>query len=195
MSRTLRHRALSGLALCALLTASVLTGTVSGGTAAALAGGSGMPALVVLVRHAEKAASSTGDPPLTKAGRERARALVVALKDTAIDAIITSEAKRTRETAEPLAQARGLTPTVVSRDTGGRPDHAAAVAAEVRRHAGGVVVVVGHSDTVPLIIEALGGPRFPEISSGEFSNLFLLVPGPAGARLVRAHYGAPDPGS
>jgi len=155
----------------------------------------GMPALVVLVRHAEKAASPQDDPPLTKAGKERARALVDALKDTKVTAIITSDAQRTRETAQPLAEALGLKPVVVGLGRSGARAHADAVAAELRRLAGGVVVVVDHSDTIPLIIAALGGPHLPEISSKEYANFFLLTPGPSGARLVRARYGAPDGGS
>ena len=154
----------------------------------------GMPALVVLVRHAEKATSPKDDPPLTKAGKERARALVEALKDSKVTAIITSDAQRTRDTAQPLAEALGLTPKVVALGRSGPKAHAEAVAAELRRLAGGVVVVVDHSDTLPLIIAALGGPHIPEIASKEYANFFLLTPGPSGARLVRARYGAPDGG-
>ena len=161
----------------------------------ATAGDAGMPALVVLVRHAEKAANPKDDPPLTKAGQERARALVDALKDTRVTAIITSDAQRTRETAQPLAEALGLKPVVVGLGRAGAKAHAEAVAAELRRLAGGVVVVVDHSDTIPLIITALGGPRVPEIPSKNYADFFVLTPGPSGARLVRARYGAPDSGS
>lgn len=154
----------------------------------------GMPALVILVRHAEKAATPPDDPPLTKAGKERARALVEALKDTKVTAIVTSDAQRTRETAQPLAEALGLKPVVVGLGRSGAKAHADAVAAELRRLAGGVVVVVDHSDTIPLIIAALGGPHLPEISSKEYDHFFVLTPGPSGARLVRARYGAPDVG-
>jgi broad specificity phosphatase PhoE len=163
--------------------------------AAVAAGDAGMPALVILVRHAEKAANPKDDPPLTKAGKERARALVEALKDTRVTAIVTSDAQRTRETAQPLAEALGLKPVVVGLGRSGAKAHAEAVAAELRRLTGGVVVVVDHSDTIPLIIAALGGPHLPEISSKEYANFFLLSPGPSGARLVRARYGAPDGGS
>jgi len=155
------------------------------------AGDAGVPSLVVLVRHAEKADEPRSDPPLTKTGKKRARALAFALKDAGVTAIITSDRLRTRATAEPLAEARGLTPKVVDLGDGGVAAHVAAVAAEVRRRAGGVVVVVGHSDTIPAIIAALGGPRLPDIHGTEFGHLFLLVPGPGGARLVQASYGAP----
>jgi len=52
---------------------------------------------------------------------------------------------------------------------------------------------VGHSNTVPAIIEALGGPRMPDICESVYANLFILVPGAGEARLVRSRYGAADP--
>jgi broad specificity phosphatase PhoE len=153
----------------------------------------GQPRLVILVRHAEKAAEPPKNPPLTRAGEERAQALALALKDAGVTAIVTSDARRTRATAAPLARERRLTPTIVGLGSGGLADHVAAVAAEVRRHAGGVVLVVGHSDTIPSIIAALGGPRLRDIHHIEFGHLFLLVPeAGGGARLVQAAYGAPD---
>jgi len=153
-----------------------------------------LPRLVILVRHAEKAAEPPKDPPLTPAGEERARALARALKDAGVTAIVTSDARRTRTTAEPFARALHLTPAVVPVGGGSLADHVATVAAEVRGHAGGIVLVVGHSDTIPSIIAALGGPRLTDIPHTEFAHLFILVPeAGGGARLVQAAYGAPDP--
>jgi broad specificity phosphatase PhoE len=172
----------------------LLLATVPALAAAPPAEDKGMPALVVLVRHAEKAAEPADDPPLTPAGLERARALVPALKDAGVTAIIISDTLRSRATAEPLAQALGLLPIVVGSSGGDAASRAAAVAAEVRRHPDGVVVVVGHSNTIPAIVAALGGPRLPDIPDKEFSQLLLLRPAAGGARLVRARYGAKDPG-
>lgn len=178
----------------ALLVAA-MPGPAAAAASKAIASDAGMPALVVLVRHAEKAVNPKDDPPLTKAGQERARALVDALKDTKVTVIITSDAQRTRETAQPLAEALGLKPVVIGLGRSGAKSHADAVTAELRRQAGGVVVVVDHADTIPLIIAALGGPHVPEIASKEYADFFVLSPGPSGARLVHARYGAPDGGS
>jgi phosphohistidine phosphatase SixA len=169
---------------------------LAGSTGAApLAAGDRPPAMVVLVRHAEKAAEPEGDPPLTAAGRARAAALAEALDGAGVTAIVTSEALRTRETARPVAEARSLEPVAIGFGQGGLAAHVAAVAAEVRRHPGGVVLVVGHSNTIPLIIAALGGPSLPKIPESEYAHLFVLVPGPDGARLVQSSYGAPDGGA
>lgn len=150
--------------------------------------------VVVLVRHAEKAVVEAGnnDPPLSEAGQARARALLDELSGWRFDAVITTERQRTQATARPLMQAQGLTPEIVSLRHGAA--HADSVAAAVRRHAGHRVLVVGHSNTVPAIIHALGGPRLPDLCEPEFSNIFLVVLRPGADPLVaRRTYGAPDP--
>ena len=182
--------------VCILLAATVL---VAGPTPTAAQGTerTGAPSLVLLVRHAEKAAEPASDPPLTAAGVSRAQALAAALGDAGVTAIITTQLRRTRETAQPLATARGLTPEVVPISRGAIAAHVEAAVAAVRRHAGGVVLVVGHNNSVPAIIAALGGPRLPDICESVYANLFVLVPSGREARLVKSHYGAADsdPGS
>lgn len=172
-----------GLALFAAAALAAAQGTENGAEP---------PAMVILVRHAERAAEPHEDPPLTDAGRERARALVKALADAGVTAIVTSDRRRTRETAEPIARELGLRPTAIGRPESGLEGHVLAVASEVRRHPGGVVLVVGHTDTLPSIVRALGGPAIGEVTDGEFGNLFVMTRGAEGWRLVRGRYGAPD---
>jgi len=158
-------------------------------SAAQLAG----PSLVVLVRHAEKASATDPDPSLSDAGTARAEALVLAMSHAPPTAIMVSARKRTAETAAPLATKLGLTPQVMS--LGGPPaTHVAAVVTAVRR-ARGVVLVVGHSNTVPAIIKALGGPTLPDICDASYATLYVLQPARRGqpARLVVGQYGASDP--
>jgi len=153
----------------------------------------GQPAVVVLVRHAEKATAPADDPPLSETGLHRAAALADALEQTRIDAIVTTQYARTRDTAAPVAAERGLKPIIVQ--AGGDTEaHVQAVAAAVRaRRAGEAVLVVGHSNTVPAIIGALGGPRMPPLCDTEYANLFVLVLSQGGARLIRGQHGTPDP--
>jgi broad specificity phosphatase PhoE len=152
------------------------------------------PTVVVLVRHAEKAASPADDPGLTDAGRARAGALAEAVRDARVDAVITSHYERTRKTAEPVAAARRLEPIVLQAGTD-TVAHVREVAAAVQRQpAGGVVLVVGHTDTIPPIIAALGGPQLPDICDGQYARLFTLVLASGGsARLIQSTYGVPDP--
>jgi broad specificity phosphatase PhoE len=150
--------------------------------------------IVVLVRHAEKATSPENDPGLTDSGRARADALAEALRDARVDAVITSHYERTRKTAEPVAAARHLTPVLIRAGTD-TSAHVREVAAAVRSQAaGGLVLVVGHTNTIPPIIAALGGPQLPDICDGEYARLFTLVLPPGGPpRLIQSTYGAPDP--
>jgi broad specificity phosphatase PhoE len=149
---------------------------------------------VILVRHAEKADEGGKDPTLSAAGERRAQALAEALQDAGVTAVVTTELKRTQQTAGPLATRRRLTPEVVATRSDATPAHAEAVAEAVRRHKRGVVLVVGHSNTVPAIIGALGGPRLPQICDAEYGNLFVVtLDAPDGARLIRSKYGDPDP--
>lgn len=154
------------------------------------------PTVVYIVRHAEKAAEPRRDPGLTPAGESRAAALAEALAEARLTAIVTSQLRRTRETAAPLANATGLTPVVIRYRPGDSEAHGRAVADAIREQfPGGVVLVVGHSDTVPPIIRALGGPAMePLCAATEYASLFklLLVAG-APTAMERSSYGRPDP--
>jgi broad specificity phosphatase PhoE len=145
--------------------------------------------VVILVRHAEKAAVEGNDPPLSEAGQARARALAETLAGTRFQAVIATERQRTQLTAQPVAQAQGLTQEIV----GLSGAHVDSVAAAVRRHAGHTVLVVGHSNTVPRIVHALGGPRLRDLCEPEFSRLYVLIlKDGAEPRFEQRTYGAAD---
>ncbi|MDR7333514.1 histidine phosphatase family protein [Roseateles asaccharophilus] len=144
------------------------------------------PDLVILVRHAERATEPAGDPGLTPAGQQRAAALAQALAGLRVNAIVTTQYRRTRDTAAPLAQASGLQPLVVDAKAG----HVQAVADAVRAQTG-VVLVVGHSNTVPAVLAALGGPKLVDLCETSFHHVFTLQPGPQ-ARWAQFSYGAPS---
>ncbi len=149
--------------------------------------------LVLLVRHAEAAAEPRADPPLSPVGEARAAALALALAGVEIRTVIVSPRARTALTGAAIAAARGLTPVTVDL-AGGIPGHVEGVAAAVRAQpAGAPVLVIGHSNTIPAVIAALGGPRLPDLCHGEFSRLFVLhLRSEAPPSLVSAAYGAPD---
>ncbi len=133
------------------------------------------------------------DPSLSEAGRTRAAALAATLADAGIGAVVTTQFARTRETADPLARALGLDADVVSA-TASADEHAADVARAVRaKRDRGAVLVVGHSNTVPSIVAALGGPRFTDLCDADYDNLFIVVLRDGEpARLTRARFGAAD---
>ncbi|MEO7083383.1 MAG: histidine phosphatase family protein [Gemmatimonadaceae bacterium] len=152
------------------------------------------PITVLVVRHAEKAATPADDPPLTAEGQARAHALLAAVRDAHIGAIITTQLLRTRSTAEPTAMALGIKPEVVN---AGGATHVQDVVAAIRAHVGKTVLVVGHSNTVPAIIEALGAKRPAAICDSQYDDLFIVTISADGtAGVVHANYGVrapPDP--
>jgi phosphohistidine phosphatase SixA len=145
--------------------------------------------MIVLVRHADKASDPPDDPPLTAAGVKRARDLAAVLGNVNLTAIITTQFRRTRQTAEPIAAALGLKIEPVALHPEQPNAHLEAVLAALRNQAGGAVLVVGHSTTVPTLIEALGGPHLPLICEAAYDNLFVFVPTSAKPLLVKSRYG------
>lgn len=155
----------------------------------AIAGISLMPSvsfaqrMVILTRHAERAdgAATMGssDPKLSAAGTERAAKLAAMLSDANIGAIFTTEYTRTKDTAAPLALKIKVTSEVVS------ASQMDALIAKIKSLPEATVFVVGHSNTVPMIIKALGGPDV-SIGDNEYDNLFFFVP--ATKTLTRVRY-------
>lgn len=147
------------------------------------------PSLVVLVRHGEKQPAPADDPSLSEAGVARARALDAALALATPATIVVSPRKRTAETAAVVQQRVGVTPTVVPLDA----QHVKNAAAAIMK-ASGVVLVVGHSNTIPAIVNALAGTRLPDICDASYATMFLVMPAHAGskAQVVKTSFGAPD---
>jgi broad specificity phosphatase PhoE len=142
---------------------------------------------VVLVRHAEPASGSSDDPGLSPAGRKRADDLAIALRDRTIAAIVVSPFRRTQETARPIAGALRLTPVIVPLTS--IDAHVQSLAEQVRRHAGKTVLVVGHSNTVPLLVAALGGPPMASLCEDTFDRLFVLTTSDGKTSVARSLYG------
>ena len=139
---------------------------------------------ILVVRHAEKDTLMLGsDPRLSAAGTLRARELARILGNANVSAIYSTPWQRNRLTALPLATQLGDTLTIV--------DAIDETVARLRRHPGETVLVVGHSNTVPQIIEQLTGEKVPAFTEGDYDRLYVvtLAPGRAG-RLLALRYGA-----
>jgi broad specificity phosphatase PhoE len=140
-----------------------------------------------VVRHAERLDASQ-DPPLNEAGQARAEALANALANAGVEAIYTTQFARTRSTAEPLARKLGLTVKVITAG-GDAATHARAIADRIRAEdAGKVVLVVGHSNTVPAIVTALGGGDVGAIQDAQHDHMFIVRTDSNGTRVIRAGY-------
>ncbi|MEM8488054.1 MAG: phosphoglycerate mutase family protein [Bacteroidota bacterium] len=125
------------------------------------------PLQVFLVRHAEKADASR-DTDLSPQGYERASTLAAVLRSSDITRIHSSDYKRTRNTAAPVAAQLGL--EVELYDPRNLPDFAAQLKA-----AGGIHLVVGHSNTTPALTALLGGdPGTPIEEKAEYDRLYMV---------------------
>jgi broad specificity phosphatase PhoE len=141
--------------------------------------------LVILVRHAERAdggsmsPNAQSDPALSAAGEARAQKLATMLAQAGITTIFTTEYKRTKDTGGPLATKLHVTPTVVAAD---KTD---ALIASIKTHTTEIVLVVGHSNTIPDLVKAFGGPEIT-VPDAEYDNIFFVVP--ATATLTRLKF-------
>ena len=136
--------------------------------------------VVFIVRHAEKASTSGKDPDLSVEGQKRADALAHILKDSQITSIFVTEFKRTQQTAAPTAKAARVTPTVVpANDIGGL--------VEKLRALNGNALVVGHGNTIPDLLKALGITTAVSIPEDDYTEIFAVVFGDT-PQLLRLHY-------
>lgn len=151
-------------------------------------GGRTKETLVIAVRHAERGTDNPADPSLSEAGRARAQALAGVLDHTDITAIFTSQFARTRETAAPLAEATGVEIQVRPVDATNLATYSADLAGEIQRgHRRQAVLVVGHSNTIPELVEALSGVVVPPITEPEFDRLYTITLG-SEVRVIAAKY-------
>jgi len=136
--------------------------------------------VVFIVRHAEKASTGDKDSDLSPEGQKRADALARILKDSQITSVFVTEFKRTQETAAPAAKEAHLTPTVVSAN-----DIAGLVGKLRESH--GNTLVVGHGNTIPDLLKALGIAATVSIPEEDYSEIFVVLPGDP-PQLLRLHY-------
>jgi len=147
---------------------------------------------VIFVRHAEKAAQPADDPGLSAAGQRRVSELTRQLRDAdviaGIDAVYSTPYRRTEETARPIADALGL--PINSYDAA---DTEAIMAHIVKEHKGKVILVVGHSNTLPLLMADMGASkRVPPIAENEYDNIYIVsIPWFGKTKTIRLRYGEP----
>ncbi|HEX5693853.1 MAG TPA: phosphoglycerate mutase family protein [Arenimonas sp.] len=145
---------------------------------------------VVVVRHAEKDDDDKRDPSLAGSGEARAQALAATLAGSGLDRVIATQFRRTRQTAAPAATAAGLDVESRPIDAGTAATYADDLAADLRAMpAGSTVLVVGHSNTVPAIVQALSGQAAEAMPETEYDRYTLvLLDADGGARVVTSRY-------
>jgi len=136
--------------------------------------------VIFVVRHAEKTTTAGNDPDLSVAGQKRAEALARILKDSQISAVLVTEFKRTQETAAPTARAAHVTPTVV-------PANDVPGLIGKLRVLNGNALVVGHGNTIPELVKALGVATPISIPDDDYTEILVVSLGDV-PQLLRLHY-------
>jgi 2,3-bisphosphoglycerate-dependent phosphoglycerate mutase len=147
---------------------------------------------IIFVRHAEKVAVHNDDPGLSVAGKRRVAELTRQLVDAdvvaGIDAIYATPFKRSQETVQPIADALSL--PIRTYDAEDTNDVLAKI---LKKHKGKIILVVGHSDTLPILIANLGASKkVPRIAEGEYDNIYIVsIPWFGKTKTIRLRYGEP----
>lgn len=128
--------------------------------------------IVYVVRHAEKDLSDpkNTDTDLSEEGHARAKALAEKLKSQNIVSILSTNYKRTRQTALPLATNLGL--NIVSYEG---KNYAELKETVNKNYKNQKVLIVGHSNTVLEIVKAFGAiPPVSSLTEGDYDFLFEI---------------------
>ena len=179
------------MVVAAFLVATLLPAVATPAIAQSAGATESIGSVIYLVRHAEKAAENPDDPVLTPVGEERARELARVLESAGITRVYSTETIRTLETARPTATAAGVE---IQRYA---PQDRAAMAAFVETLLGtpGRTLVVGHSNTTPQLVQALGGDPVSVMEDHHYDRLYVVVIGPDGnVTSTLLHFGAPSAG-
>ena len=141
-----------------------------------------------LVRHAEK---NTGkDPDLVSEGAARAELLAEVLSTVNLDAIYSTDYNRTLQTAKPTATKQDLDTQIY--DGANLEEFSTDL---LQNYATGKILVVGHSNTTPKLINHLiDSKEYQHLSEDQFDNLFVITFSENGeAQVLNLKYGEACP--
>jgi broad specificity phosphatase PhoE len=121
---------------------------------------------IYLVRHAEKQ-SQEENPSLTSCGLLRAKQLASLLSQANIKAVYSSSYQRTRQTAHPLASLNKLAVKNYN------PKHLPQLALQLKKRKENALVV-GHSNTTPLLTELLSKQKVASMTEEDYQFLYQV---------------------
>ena len=145
---------------------------------------------IIFVRHAEQTSHDEADPSLSDKGRVRVAELTRQLADAdvvaGIAAIYTTSYNRPIETAEPLSEQLDLPISIYDAN-----DTETVLDEILKNHKGKIILVVGHSNTVPELIANLGASKkVPPIERNEFDNIYIIsIPWFGKTKTIRLRFG------
>ncbi|QCK14223.1 SixA phosphatase family protein [Mangrovivirga cuniculi] len=129
------------------------------------------PTIIFLTRHAEKDTLNK-DPELSKIGIKRVKTLTSMLKNIEFDAIYSTDYKRTIQTVKPLADLNSL--VIMQYEPSPSNENFSAKLKEDEK--GNTILVSGHSNTIPFLInELIGEDRFQQFEDDQYGDLFMVL--------------------
>ena len=150
---------------------------------------------VIFIRHAEKDLTQLDNPGLSDQGRVRVAELTRQLIDAdvvaGIDAIYSTSYRRNTETVQPLAKILNLEINYYK-----TTENEEVLENILDNHKGKIILVVAHSNTVPILIADLGASKnVPPIAEHEYDNIYIVsIPWFGKTKTIRLRYGMPyDP--
>lgn len=146
----------------------------------AAAGSEKVATTFIVVRHAEREGNADR---LSAQGRDRAEMLRRLGKVLNVSAVYSTNTQRTKNTVKPLVDDLGVKLNLYSRA------NQAWVNQLHRKNAGGVVLVVGHSNTTGVIAGMLASMRPFTIGHDEYDAVFIATVAESNASCVRLKYG------
>jgi len=150
--------------------------------------------MIFVLRHADRVSEDID--ALSDKGKVRAELLARMLAQSGIKNAYCSDAKRTQDTVAPLKALLGahLKVHVVPVGGGGTNGHVQAIVTALNAlPADSTAAVIGHSNTIDLIIKALTNEVIAPIGPNEFDKLFVLSIPAGSPNLTLLRYGAPTP--
>jgi 2,3-bisphosphoglycerate-dependent phosphoglycerate mutase len=124
----------------------------------------------IIVRHGEKE-NNDKDPNLSTDGKLRAEALRNMLTNVDVNAIYSTNYKRTRQTALPLATEKGIE----IQEYPAQKPHKLLIEEILTNNLGKTIIIVGHSNTVPGILKSMdSNSQNITINENQFDNLFIV---------------------
>lgn len=138
----------------------------------------------IFVRHAEKETDGSKDPVLSSEGTIRAERLAGLFTQQNISALYATPYQRTQLTLGPLANAKNLTITTY------QPNEDGFLASLLQTYPNGTVVIAGHSNTIPTLVnELVGEQRFATLDESDYNDVFIVTGNELGkAKVIQLTY-------
>ena len=124
----------------------------------------------IVLRHAEKQSTGT-NPSLNTAGQNRANKLSNILTNVNLDAIYSTNYNRTMQTVQATAKAKTLSVSFYNPSS-----LSPFVDLVLSTYHDGTILVVGHSNTTPSLLNVLTGTsNYSNIPESEYDNLYIVT--------------------